>query len=95
MSTFIKGLIKNKLKQLTGDELINYGKEYGFAINQTEAKQIINYLHKKPIDPFTSNGREIMFRDLARITNLETARKAQKVFYKLIKSYGVEHLFKE
>ncbi|AIF43411.1 DUF2624 domain-containing protein [Virgibacillus sp. SK37] len=95
MSTFIKGLIKNKLKQISVDELVNYGKEYGFTLTQTEAKQIINYLHQKPIDPFTSNGREVMFRDLARITDLETARKAQKVFYKLIKSYGVEHLFDE
>lgn len=34
-----------------------------------------------------------MFRELARITDENTAKKAEKLFQETIKAYGLEHLF--
>ena len=93
MSIFIKSLVQNKLKQLSYLDLINYGEQYGFSLTQKEAQNIIIYLKSNQIDPFDENDRIKMFDELAQITDLNTARKAQQLFYEIISSYGLEHLF--
>ncbi|PAV29048.1 hypothetical protein CIL05_13795 [Virgibacillus profundi] len=93
MSIFIKEMIKNKLKQLSPEEILYYGKQYGFSVTETEAQSISTYVRRNPVDPFNKNSQEKMFKQLAGITNTETAKKAQNLFYELIKTYGLEHLF--
>ncbi|WP_188453641.1 DUF2624 domain-containing protein [Virgibacillus oceani] len=93
MSTFIKEMIAKKLKQLTSDELLHYSKKYGFNLSQAEAQSITKYLKTQQIDPFSSQDRVKMLKELARITDLQTAKKAQKLFEEIIKSYGLEYLF--
>ncbi|WP_373892828.1 DUF2624 domain-containing protein [Virgibacillus natechei] len=95
MSNFIKELVRNKLKQLSPDELLQYGKQYGFSLSQSEAQEITAHLKSDSIDPFRAADREKMFRELARITNVDTAKKARLLFNELIKSYGVDYLFTE
>jgi|SRR5690625_4954681 len=93
MSQFLKSLIVRKLKGLTYEELQYYSDEYGFSLSERELSDIINYLRNHFIDPFHANGRMQMVQELTRITNAQTAQKAQRLFNELIKSYGVEHLF--
>lgn len=95
MSNFIKELIRKKLKQLSSEELLHYGKQYGFSLNRSEAQDIAAYIKESSIDPFHAADREKMFKELARITNLDTAKKARLLFNELIKSYGVDYLFTE
>lgn len=93
MSTFIKNLVAKKIKQLSHEELLHYSKEYGLSLSPTEAENITTFLKTQEIDPFDVNDRFKMFKELAQITNPDTAKKAQQIFTELIKSYGVEHLF--
>lgn len=93
MSIFIKGLISQKIKQLTPEELLHYAKQYGFSITDSEAQSIASYVKSHPLDPFNSNDRMKMLQELTRITNADTAKKAQRLFNELIQSYGLGHLF--
>ncbi|UJL44860.1 DUF2624 domain-containing protein [Virgibacillus sp. NKC19-16] len=95
MSIFIKELVRKKLKQLSPEELFHYGKQYGFSLSQSEAREITTYLKAGSFDPFRAEDREKMFKELARITNVDTAKKARLLFNELIKSYGVDYLFTE
>ncbi|WP_164216132.1 DUF2624 domain-containing protein [Virgibacillus sp. YIM 98842] len=92
MSIFIKEFVAKKLKQVSVDELLYHGKQYGFSLSKTDAEQIADYLKKNAVDPFHPAGRRKMLKELARITDEKTAKKAQKLFHQLIKSYGLEHL---
>ncbi|MFA1820430.1 DUF2624 domain-containing protein [Virgibacillus oceani] len=92
MSIFIKEFVSKKLKNVSAEELLHYGKQYHFSIKQTEAEQIADYLKKNSVDPFHAEGRRKMLKELARITDTKTAKKAQKLFHELIKSYGLDHL---
>lgn len=93
MANFIKDMVQKKLKQISTQELIHYGKQYGFTLKQQEAEQITAYLKQHPVDPFDAEGRKQMFQQLARITDPATAKKAQKLFNELIHSYGLGYLF--
>jgi len=93
MSAFIKQMVKNKLKQVTPDELLYYGKQYGFSLSKHQAVQITNYLSEQSLDPFREKDLHRMLRELAVITDVQTAKKANKLLNELIKSYGLEHLF--
>lgn len=95
MAHFLKDLIARKLKQLSTDEIIHYGNQYGFQITTKQANSINAYLKKNKIDPFQAKEREKMLLQLASITDKETAQKANKLFVELVKSYGLESLFKE
>lgn len=93
MSIFIKQFVTNKLKQITEDELLSHASDYDFALSTLEAKQIITYIRENNIDPFDQDNRVQLFTDLSRITNPETAKRAEQLLVEIIKSYGLEHLF--
>ncbi|QKY71638.1 DUF2624 domain-containing protein [Lentibacillus sp. CBA3610] len=94
MSSVIKQLVNKKLKQLSPDELLQYAHQYNFSINRKQAIEIATYLRQNTIDPFDPGHRKKMFEELARITDKATANQAQKLFVEIIKSYGLEGLFK-
>ncbi|WP_068674302.1 DUF2624 family protein [Oceanobacillus sp. Castelsardo] len=93
MSIIIKELVRRKLKQTSDIELLDYSQQYGFSISKEQAKQISNFLKHYNGDPFRHDNRETMFRELANITDLHTAKAARKLLNELIKSYGLEYLF--
>lgn len=93
MSRFLKELINNKLKQLSADEIISYGNQYGFSITEQEAKEISHYLRTTQFDPFDLYDRKKAFQALAQITTDETSRKAENLLLQLIDSYGLDFLF--
>lgn len=95
MSHFLKDLILKRLKGLTEYELVKYAEDYGFSISQVEAKKIIHYIKNNDIDPFQSSGRMELLKELTKITDMQTAKKAQRLFNEMIKTYGLEHLFKD
>ncbi len=82
-----------KIKSLTVSDLLAYSREYGFNISPDEAKQIVSYLRTQTIDPFNSKQRKKLFKDLAAITDAQTAQKAETLFKTIIKTYGVDHMF--
>lgn len=93
MSNLIKEIINSKIKQITKEQILHYSKDYGFSITNEEAAKIAAYLKTNQIDPFHVEDRMKMYKELASITNIQTANKAQKLFNQMIKSYGLEHLF--
>jgi len=95
MSGLIKEIIKNKLNQLSYEELLAQSEKFGFELTIDEAKQIISYLKRSNINPFSQHDRLIMLQALADITDQSTAQQANDLFIEVIKSYGVEHLFED
>lgn len=93
MSKVMKEIIVKKLKQTSSEELLHYSKKYGFSLTNTEATQITDYVKTHPFDPFKESERIIFFKELTRITNINTTKKAQKLFGEIIKSYGIQSLF--
>ncbi|WP_087971693.1 DUF2624 domain-containing protein [Oceanobacillus rekensis] len=93
MSIFIKEMVKNKLRNLSVDELLHHSKQYGFQISEKQAREITGYLRNNSPDPFNKASRDKMFLQLTIITDKETAKKAQKLFDEIIRSYGLEYLF--
>lgn len=95
MSSFIKELIKKRIKQLTFEDLLHYSQQYGFSLSLEEAKHIVTYLQTHPFDPFISTDRLFMFQKISEITDIQTAYKAEALFNDMIKAYGLSHLFND
>ncbi|MDC3415539.1 DUF2624 domain-containing protein [Aquibacillus salsiterrae] len=94
MSNIVKQMVIKKLRSITPNELLGYSKEYGISITKQQAEEITNYLSKTKLNPMEEKDRLKLFKKLAQITDLKTAQKAQKLFAKLVKEYGVESWFK-
>ncbi|MFZ3578625.1 DUF2624 family protein [Virgibacillus sp. DJP39] len=93
MSKIMKEIITKKLKNISSEELLHYSKQYGFSLSHNEAKQITDYVKSHPFDPFNETERINFFKKLAKITDINTTKKAQKLFGEVIKSYGIQSLF--
>ncbi|MRH43104.1 DUF2624 family protein [Aquibacillus halophilus] len=94
MSNFANQLLLKKLRNVSAKELITHGNEYGISLTNKQAEDIASYLSKTSLNPINEKDRMKMFKKLAQITDIKTAQKAQKLFGKLIKQYGVESWFK-
>lgn len=92
MSNLLKGIVTRKLKQISPDEVIYHGNQYGFKVKKHEADQISHYLKTTEFDPFSYQDRREAFATLAEITSSETAKKAENLFIELIHSYGLTSL---
>lgn len=93
MSKIMKDMIAKKMMNTSPEELLHYSKQYGFSLTYKEAKQITDYVRNNPFDPFNESARIHFFKELTRITDLSTTKKAQKLFGEIIKSYGIQSLF--
>ncbi|MHA6250961.1 DUF2624 family protein [Oceanobacillus sp. CAU 1775] len=93
MSFILKEIIKNKLRQLTVEELLSYAHQYNFSITAGEAKTILTYLQNQQLDVFSKHDIAILKNKLAEVTNEDTANKAMQLFNQIVSSYGLESLF--
>lgn len=93
MSKIMKEIIANKIMRTSPEELLHYSKQYDFSLTHNEAKQITDYLKSHPFDPFKESERISFFKELSRITDMKTTKKAQKLMGELVKSYGIQSLF--
>ena len=89
-----KKIILSRWKQIKGEDIYSYAKEYGISITENQATQISKHIQSSSYDPTKQQDRTKMLKQLAKITDLETAQKCNKLFNKLIKQYGVEDIFK-
>lgn len=93
MSYFIKELVKNKLKQISSEELLHYASNFNFSITNKQAQQITHFLKTNTLDPFNKRDREHMFKELEYITDKQTSKNARKLLEHIIKTNGLEYLF--
>ncbi|CQR46865.1 hypothetical protein BN1058_01148 [Paraliobacillus sp. PM-2] len=93
MQPFVKQMIEKKIKSLSAVELLNYAEQYQISITSQQANMIVDFLHSTNLNPLSDSDRLKMFRTLAQITDLNTAKQTQRLFNQLIKQYGVEDWF--
>ncbi len=91
---FIQKQVINKIENLKVNDLLYYADQYKIKLNKSQAQQIIAYLQSQNIETIDKETIENMWKELATITNKETAKQCQKIFDNLIKSYHLESFFK-
>ncbi|HLS34908.1 MAG TPA: DUF2624 family protein [Bacillota bacterium] len=95
MTYIIQQLVKNKLNTLTTDELLRYAHEYQFSLTKLEAEQILFVIQTENLDPFQASHRRRFFQKLEEITDLQTAKNAENLLYRLVEKYGLSHLLEQ
>lgn len=86
-------MILKKLKQISTEDLLYYSEQYDISLSRKQAAQISAYLQKADFDPFNEEDRMMLFKRLAKITNVETAQKTNRLFKQLTKEYGIDSWF--
>lgn len=94
MNNFVKQMVTKKLKEISSHELLSYSRQYQITLTKKQADNIAAYLKQNQLDPFRESDRLQMFKKLSQITDVETAKKTQKLFWVLIREYGIESWFK-
>ncbi|MEH7388091.1 DUF2624 domain-containing protein [Bacillus sp. JJ1521] len=76
-------IINQKLKTLTPDDLIKYGKPYDIQVTKAQATNVLKLIRKKKnMNIFNSDEKNQLLREIAQITSPEVARKLNQLFIK-------------
>ena len=78
MSIF-QNIINHKLNTMTADELLQYADQYQISLSRKEATQIANYIKGKKVNIFNDGERSQLIRELAKITNIHTAKEVNRL----------------
>ena len=78
MSIF-QNIINHKLNTMTADELLQYADQYQISLSRKEALQIANYVKGKQVNIFNDGERSQLIRELAKITNIHTAKEVNRL----------------
>ncbi|KAB7708751.1 DUF2624 family protein [Bacillus aerolatus] len=76
---FIQHLINQKAQMMTGDELLKYAEGVNIPLKREEAEKIAGRLRRKKVDLFNEYERADLLREIASITNEQTAKKLNKL----------------
>ncbi|MEK5441812.1 MULTISPECIES: DUF2624 domain-containing protein [Fredinandcohnia] len=76
-------IINQKLKTLTPDDLMKYGKQYDIYVSKEQATNVLKLIRKnKNINIFNPEEKNQLLREIARVTSPEVARKLNQLFIK-------------
>lgn len=78
MSIF-QNIINHKLNTMTADELLQYANQYQISLSRKEATQIADYVKGKKVNIFNDGERSQLIRELAKITNIHTAKEVNRL----------------
>ncbi|MEK4028790.1 MULTISPECIES: DUF2624 family protein [Bacillaceae] len=76
---FLQHLINQKAQTMTGDELLKYAKGLDIPLRREEAEKIARRLQSQKVDLFNEYERANLLREIAAITNEQTAKKLNKL----------------
>ncbi|RPF55615.1 DUF2624 family protein [Aquisalibacillus elongatus] len=88
----LKQLIRSRIYSSTPQEIVKYGKQYGITINQNQASQLLSYIKKESIDPFSERDRSKTYRYVEKNIGPKEARQADQLLQQLAKQYNLDHL---
>lgn len=78
MSIF-QNIINHKLNTITADELLKYAGQYQISLSKKEATKIAHYIKGKNVNIFNDGERSHLIRELAKITNIDTAKEVNRL----------------
>ena len=78
MSIF-QNIINHKLNTMTADELLQYADQYQISLSEKKPSQIANYIKGKKVNIFNDGERSQLIRELAKITNIHTAKEVNRL----------------
>jgi TRAP-type C4-dicarboxylate transport system substrate-binding protein len=78
-------IVNHKINHLTIKELLKYSKEYHISLTEAQAQQLISVIKEKPVDIYNTADRQELIRKIARVTNVQTAKKVQQLLQELMK----------
>lgn len=80
-----ENIINHKISNITADELLKYANQFQISITKPQAQKIAEYLRGKKVNIFNNSERTALIKEIARITNPETAREVNKLFIQFTK----------
>jgi hypothetical protein len=80
-----ENIINHKISNITADELLKYAQQFQISVSKPQAQKIAEYLRGKKVNIFNDSERTAIIKEIARITNPETAREVNKLFIKFTK----------
>ena len=87
----LRQLIKARLYNSTPDEVVKYSQSYGIPIAKNEASQLLQFVKKEKIDPFSEKDRLKAFRYIEKNIGRKEAEKADQLLNTLAKKYNLDH----
>lgn len=81
----IETVINQKVNNITGEELMKYGKQFNISISSDQAENIAQYLRGRNVNIFNNEDRSKVIKEIAKIAGPKTAKKVNELFLLFMK----------
>lgn len=81
----IETVINQKVNNITGEELMKYGKQFNISISSDQAEKIAQYLRGRNVNIFNNEDRSKVIKEIAKIAGPKTAKKVNELFLLFMK----------
>lgn len=75
-----ENIINHKISTITGEELLKYANQFQLAVTNEQAERIARFLRGKKLNIFDDGERKLLIKEIAKATDVETARKVNQFF---------------
>jgi CheY-specific phosphatase CheX len=75
-----ENVINHKINNMTTEELMKYAKQFQIDVTEEQASKIASYLSGKKFNIFDAEERRQLIREIAKTTDVETAKKVNQLF---------------
>ncbi|MDT2045442.1 tRNA methyltransferase [Priestia aryabhattai] len=80
----VQQIVNKKVNSLTPNELLKYSKQYNVFITPEQAHTLVNVIRQKPVNIYNEAERRYLIKQIAQVTDRETAKKVNELFQKLM-----------
>lgn len=80
MNPFVQQMINHKINTLTPKQLQQLGNQYQVPITMDQSHQIIDIIHRQPIDVADETQRKRLFNQISKEVDPTVANKINKLF---------------
>ena len=88
----LKHLIRTRLYASTPAEIVKYGRQYGIHITKEQAAELLKFIKKESIDPFSKQDRSKTYSYVEKNIGQREAKQADQLLNQLVKQYNLDHL---
>ncbi|WP_432694108.1 DUF2624 domain-containing protein [Priestia aryabhattai] len=80
----VQQIVNKKVNNITPKELLKYSKQYNIPITDQQAHTLVFVIRQQPVNIYNLEERRNLIKQIAQVTDRETARRVNELFQQLM-----------
>ncbi|MFP7733153.1 DUF2624 domain-containing protein [Priestia aryabhattai] len=80
----VQQIVNKKVNNITPKELLKYSKQYNIPLTDQQAQTLVSVIRQQPVNIYNLEERRNLIKQIAQVTDRETAKRVNELFQQLM-----------